>query len=154
MNYVVGDIHGCYDELQIMLRQIEEDDDNAIIYFVGDFIDRGPKVWETLSWAMGHITPDGKYRSVRGNHEQMVIEWFLQWKQWKEFGQFAGFSLSEPITRYDFYSLMQEKDMLKEECLEPIVEFFRSLPLNCLVSVTNSDGVNLSYRDCTCMALL
>ena len=72
MHYVIGDVHGCYDELMRLLQKIEEKDNDAIIYFVGDLIDRGPKVWEVLNWAMEHITPDGKYRSVRGNHEELA----------------------------------------------------------------------------------
>jgi len=82
MNYVIGDVHGCYDEMIRLLHKIEERDRNATIYFVGDFIDRGPKVWETLQWAMANITAEGKYRAVRGNHEDMVCEWFQTAKQW------------------------------------------------------------------------
>ena len=52
MHYVIGDVHGCYDEMIALLQKIEERDSEAIIYFVGDFIDRGPKVWEVLEWAM------------------------------------------------------------------------------------------------------
>ena len=66
MHYVIGDVHGCYDEMIALLNKIENQDPEAIIYFVGDFIDRGPKVWDVLEWAMEHITLDGKYRAVRG----------------------------------------------------------------------------------------
>lgn len=52
MHYAIGDVHGCYDELMALLKTIEERDADARYIFVGDFIDRGPKVWETLMWAM------------------------------------------------------------------------------------------------------
>lgn len=48
MHYVIGDVHGCYDEMTALLAKIESMDPEAEIWFVGDFIDRGPKVWETL----------------------------------------------------------------------------------------------------------
>ena len=60
MHYVIGDVHGCYDEMMTLIKKIESMDSEAQICFVGDFIDRGPKVWETLCWAMDNITEKGK----------------------------------------------------------------------------------------------
>ena len=40
MHYVIGDVHGCYDELMRLLQKIEEKDNDAIIYFVGAYIIR------------------------------------------------------------------------------------------------------------------
>ena len=40
MHYVIGDVHGCYDEMMWLLANIEAKDSEAIIYFLGDFIDR------------------------------------------------------------------------------------------------------------------
>ena len=81
MHYVIGDVHGCYNEMLSLINKIEVQDNEPIIYFVGDFIDRGPKVWEVLQWMMEHISKDGRYRAVRGNHEQMVIEWYEQTRE-------------------------------------------------------------------------
>ena len=36
MHYVIGDVHGCYDEMIALLNKIEARDSEAIIYFVGD----------------------------------------------------------------------------------------------------------------------
>ena len=38
-NYVVGDIHGCYDDLQQMIQKIELSEDDTL-FMVGDYIDR------------------------------------------------------------------------------------------------------------------
>ena len=82
MHYCIGDIHGCFDEMLLLIQKIENTDKDAEFIFLGDFIDRGPKVWETVNWAMENITKDGKYRSVRGNHEQLAIEWMNNYKIW------------------------------------------------------------------------
>ena len=82
MHYVIGDVHGCYDEMMALLEKIEQMDEDAKIIFVGDFVDRGPKVDKVLNWCMEHITPDGKYQAVRGNHEQMILEWYMEWLEW------------------------------------------------------------------------
>ena len=78
MHYVIGDIHGCYQDMIASLNKIESQDQDAQIIFVGDFIDRGPDVDKVLDWSLENITLDGKYRAVRGNHEQMVLEWYKE----------------------------------------------------------------------------
>ena len=148
MHYVIGDIHGCFDELMRLLDNIESYDPEAIIYFVGDFVDRGPKVWEVLTWIMQHITPDGKYRSVRGNHEQMVLDWYEQWKWWRQEvkGTDSEPDWKEPKTKYDFYEVMEKHHMLEPEKLEPVMDFFKNLPYNRLITVTNVRGEKVKFR--------
>lgn len=82
MHYVIGDIHGCYQDMMALLNKIESQDQDAQIIFVGDFIDRGPDVDKVLDWSLENITLDGKYRAVRGNHEQMVLEWYKEFMDW------------------------------------------------------------------------
>ncbi len=64
--YVIGDIHGCLDELLQMLGLIALSEDDRV-YLTGDYVDRGPKSPETLRWLHdrpANVTP------VRGNHEE------------------------------------------------------------------------------------
>lgn len=60
MHYVIGDVHGCYDELATLLTIIEKRDRSAQFILLGDLIDRGPKVWEVLYWAQRHISQNGR----------------------------------------------------------------------------------------------
>lgn len=46
--YVVGDIQGCYDELQQLLEQLRFDPANDQLWFVGDVVNRGPRSLESL----------------------------------------------------------------------------------------------------------
>ena len=143
MHYVIGDVHGCFEEMMKLIKKIEAQDADAIIYFVGDLIDRGPEVWKVLEWAMEHITLEGKYRSVRGNHEQMVLNWFAKWQDWKNKAEADSI---EPKTKYDFYSRLEEQDKLYIEELEPIMNFFKNLPYHQLITLTNTEGIKKHYR--------
>jgi serine/threonine protein phosphatase 1 len=67
---VIGDVHGHYDGLMLLLDTIEPSDDDQI-YFLGDLIDRGPKSAQVVEFVRDH-----NYACVRGNHEQMAIEAF------------------------------------------------------------------------------
>lgn len=62
--YIIGDIHGCYDELVELLHEIPP---AGTLAYVGDFTDRGPKNKEVLNLVEGQIA-EGKAYAVKGNH--------------------------------------------------------------------------------------
>jgi serine/threonine protein phosphatase 1 len=49
---IIGDIHGCYDELSEMLDAIDWSPQSHILILTGGHIDRGPKIKETLMFVM------------------------------------------------------------------------------------------------------
>lgn len=61
---VVGDIHGCYDELMELLEKVGIGDDDRVIS-VGDLITKGPKSKEVMDLFM----TDARFSSVIGNHD-------------------------------------------------------------------------------------
>ena len=61
---VIGDLHGCYDELRELLEKIGIGDDDRVIC-VGDLITKGPKSKEVLELFM----TDARFSTVIGNHD-------------------------------------------------------------------------------------
>ena len=64
--YAVGDIHGCFDEFQALLKKINFDHQKDRVYLVGDLINRGPKSLAVMEYLLNHqesILP------VLGNHD-------------------------------------------------------------------------------------
>lgn len=77
MDWVIGDIHGCYDEFMMLLSLIDFDKNVDRIFSVGDIIDRGPKILETVDWFVkGH--EEGYAYIVKGNHEAMYADMILE----------------------------------------------------------------------------
>ena len=64
---VVGDVHGCADELDALLQQ--ERPEPGELYLVGDLVAKGPDSAGVLS-----MVRERGARSVRGNHDQHVLK--------------------------------------------------------------------------------
>lgn len=80
---IIGDIHGCYDELlalltklgygQMMADPICHPDDRQVI-FVGDLADRGPNSPGVLKTAMEMVNTKNAL-AVLGNHDDKLRRW-------------------------------------------------------------------------------
>ncbi|MHC8354996.1 metallophosphoesterase [Pseudomonas sp. LB3P81] len=70
LDFVVGDIHGHFDTLLALLIQVQFDTDKDRLFAVGDVIDRGTQSAQVVDWLKKPW-----FHSVRGNHEQMIIDW-------------------------------------------------------------------------------
>ncbi len=65
---IVGDVHGCRDELHALLELVRFDDADDLV-FVGDLISRGPDSLGVLGLAMRRGA-----RAVLGNHELRLLQ--------------------------------------------------------------------------------
>ncbi|WP_128330164.1 metallophosphoesterase [Apibacter sp. HY039] len=74
--FVVGDIHGCYDELQDLLNKINLTEDDILIS-VGDIVDRGMKSKEVYQFFRDR--PNSYV--VMGNHEKKHLKGILSYSQ-------------------------------------------------------------------------
>ncbi len=66
---IVGDVHGCRDEVERLLELVRFADADAL-YFVGDLLSRGPDPEGVLA-----LIRRTRARSVRGNHDETLIRW-------------------------------------------------------------------------------
>ena len=86
---IIGDVHGCYDELAVLLERLgyrlesrAGDDGETVLsathsegrkaVFVGDLVDRGPGVVKVLKLVMGMVS-EGAALCVAGNHESKLL---------------------------------------------------------------------------------
>jgi len=70
----IGDIHGCLKTMQKLIEEGITLTREDTLYFVGDFIDRGPDSKGVLDYISRLITENYRIYSVRGNHEEMLLE--------------------------------------------------------------------------------
>ena len=135
---VIGDVHGCLDELQELLRQTNTTPENTLIVFCGDVVNKGPKNIETLRFVrqLGSL-------AVKGNHEEHVIK---EWFRYKNNG------LDGLRNKYHWV-----QDMTQEE-----VDYLISLPFTISIPCCNAivvhaglvPGVPLNYQQPKDMTLM
>ncbi|GAE86694.1 polynucleotide kinase-phosphatase [Acetivibrio straminisolvens] len=87
---IIGDVHGCYDELKMLLEKLDysieevEGGDGSGKYrvthpegrkvlFLGDLVDRGPKITEVLKLVMSMVK-SGIALCVPGNHDVKLLK--------------------------------------------------------------------------------
>ena len=79
--YLIGDVHGCYDELIALLEQVEFNPEVDTLWLTGDLVARGPGSLEVLRFVK---QLGDSVRIVLGNHDLHLL------------AVFAGISRNKP----------------------------------------------------------
>ncbi len=82
---IIGDVHGCYDELVMLLGKLgyTKDAEAGMLHpdgrkpvFLGDLCDRGPKNTEVLKLVM-KMVKSGNALAVPGNHDAKLVKYLI-----------------------------------------------------------------------------
>ncbi len=69
--FAIGDIHGCYDALVRLDRELHFQADDLVIT-LGDYVDRGPDSRRVIDYLM-ELRARCRLITLRGNHEIMML---------------------------------------------------------------------------------
>lgn len=67
--YAVGDIHGCFDQLDAKLRALDFSPKKDFLVSLGDLVDRGPYSEASIKWIK-----QPWFKHIVGNHEEMALQ--------------------------------------------------------------------------------
>ncbi|WP_368542243.1 bis(5'-nucleosyl)-tetraphosphatase (symmetrical) ApaH [Enterobacter soli] len=82
--YLIGDVHGCYDELIALLKQVDFTPGRDTLWLTGDLVARGPGSLDVLRYVK---SLGDSVRMVLGNHDLHLL------------AVFAGISRNKPKDR-------------------------------------------------------
>ena len=68
--WAIGDLQGCFDDFQALLKKVEFDPRYDRLWLAGDVVNRGAKSLETLEWLHAH---QERIDMVLGNHDLTLI---------------------------------------------------------------------------------
>tara|TARA_B100001059_G_scaffold79021_1_gene76849 strand:- start:3405 stop:4211 length:807 start_codon:yes stop_codon:yes gene_type:complete len=69
-HYVIGDVQGCYSELQALINKIKFNPSKDKIIFAGDLVNRGNQSLEVMEFCMKY---KGSIKAVLGNHDFYLL---------------------------------------------------------------------------------
>ncbi|MBK0034276.1 bis(5'-nucleosyl)-tetraphosphatase (symmetrical) ApaH [Erwinia sp. S43] len=104
--YLIGDVHGCYDELRSLLGQVAFDPHQDQLWLTGDLVARGPDSLEVLRFvrSLGDCV-----RLVLGNHDLHLL------------AVYAGISRNKPKDRIS--------PLLQADDADELINWLRRQPL-------------------------
>jgi len=70
--YAIGDIHGCFKALKLLFEQADFQAEDNIV-FLGDYVDRGPGVKQTIDFLLER-SKIYQIAFLKGNHELMMLD--------------------------------------------------------------------------------
>lgn len=72
--FVISDIHGRLDLLDLCLARICDEADSGTVFFTGDYIDRGPDSCGVIQRLIDGPSAGWVWKFIRGNHEDFLID--------------------------------------------------------------------------------
>ena len=124
----IGDIHGHADKLEALLLKLGYSKKNNFyahpeskVVFVGDYIDRGPKIRETLELVKS-MTDNGTATALMGNHEYNALCFHFQET---EGGHLRKHLIKNIIQHYETLKQFQNR----QNEYEAYLDWFKTLPL-------------------------
>ncbi len=125
---LIGDIHGHADKLEELLLKLGYAKNNGAyshpdrkVLFVGDYIDRGPKIRETLEIVKSMVDSENAI-ALMGNHEYNALCFHFQET---EGGHLRKHSIKNIIQHYETLKQFQNRQREYEDYLD----WFKALPL-------------------------
>jgi serine/threonine protein phosphatase 1 len=133
-DFVIGDIHGNFTQLQKGLEKVEFNYEKDRLIAVGDLIDRGKENMECLELIKEHW-----FYTVIGNHEMMMADALTQRKGWEIWINNGG-DWYYKINDWNKYRLDQVYVPMIKNVLPVAIEL--TAPNGMQVGVTHTDTPN------------
>ena len=139
----IGDIHGCLDDLERLFFQLGYQKKDGIFVheeripvFLGDYINRGPKILEVLI-LVRNMHQSGNAYAIMGNHEFNFLAYHYK--------DDKGVNFRSNTERYYNYIRATIEPLNENNVLEEYLEWMSTLPL--IVKSENFNAVHAQWSE-------
>ena len=144
--WIIPDIHGCAKTLDAMLKNMLKATREDELYFLGDYIDRGPASKDVLDILMGLQEDGWNIHCLKGNHEDYCVTVWEEDQKWHLFKSDTQ-KLWESVGAKDTYKSFGVKR--PRDIPEKYIEWMRNLPYYFMLEkyILVHAGMNFRTRD-------
>jgi serine/threonine protein phosphatase 1 len=100
--WVIADVHGCFKTLKTLMEDKLCPATGDTLYFLGDYIDRGPQSKEVIDYIRNLQRSDMHVVALMGNHEESMIQSILEARSQKK--KWLGLFKKGHYTRNAWYN--------------------------------------------------
>ena len=144
--WIIPDIHGCAGTLKTMLKNMLRATREDELYFLGDYIDRGPDSKGVLDTLMGLQEDGWNVHCLKGNHEDYCV---TVWEEDQKFHLFKSETqkLWENVGAKQTYKSFEVKR--PRDIPEKYIEWMRNLPYYYMLEkyILVHAGMNFRTKD-------
>ena len=144
--WIIPDIHGCAGTLKTMLKNMLRATREDELYFLGDYIDRGPDSKGVLDTLMGLQEDGWNVHCLKGNHEDYCV---TVWEEDQKFHLFKSETqkLWENVGAKQTYKSFDVKR--PRDIPEKYIEWMRNLPYYYMLEkyILVHAGMNFRTKD-------
>lgn len=147
--FVIGDIHGECDLLDKQLQHVDFTEHQLVL--LGDLIDRGPKIKQTIETVMALVKDKGAV-CLKGNHEDILLRWLNDPEEKMDwYKRNGGQATLIDLLGYEVVQNCSPKQLAQHvrEQYAHVIAFFEHLPLfyETQEVICVHAGVNLALDD-------
>lgn len=115
-HYVIGDVQGCFSELDKLTKKIKFNPDKDKLIFAGDLVNRGTQSLEVMEFCMKHKK---SVKAVLGNHDFYLLYLIEHKKKNKSLNK-----ILESKNKMTFHSWLKSLPLLLEIKIKKTKETF------------------------------
>ena len=125
--FIIGDIHGQLGMLENLMAKIPWRPHRDALYFLGDYVDRGPDSRGAVDYILSLAATYPRIRCVLGNHEAMLLDYLTGVRRDLYLANGGGTTLRTYLRHQDRFSPLTEIEMPGDhkafyDSLEPYYE--------------------------------
>ena len=142
--FVIGDVHGCLEELCELLDAVNKIEPSTMYVFVGDLVNRGPDSVGVVR-KLREMAPGSVY-AVRGNHDESALREALLYREDNNYALSDKYHWIKQLTDADFQYLSDLPYTVEIPCLSSMIVHAgiipgRPLRLQVLNDLTNMRNI-------------